>query len=109
MLSEQDQQTKTNAIVAYACLLLGSFTGIFYLVGGIWAMLKRSSSASSPLADHLENAVQTFWVSIILTVVGIFSMPLFGIGYLILVGTSVWVIYRCVKGLVRVLDNQGYN
>ena len=108
-LSEQDQKTKSNALICYACLILGSLTGVFYISGGLLAMLKRGASEGSIFADHIENAVTIFWASIVLTVIGIFSLPLFGIGYLIIVATSVWVLFRCVKGWLRLMDNRSFN
>ena len=40
-LSQKDTQAKTNALISYGLMALGLFTGIFWLVGAIWAMVKN--------------------------------------------------------------------
>ena len=68
--TERDQNAKTNAIIAYVLLLVGFFTGLVFIIGGIWAMVKKSDAQGTIFADHYDNIIKTFWVSLILGVIG---------------------------------------
>ncbi len=107
-LSQKDTQAKTNALISYGLMALGLFTGIFWLVGAIWAMVKKSDAVGTQFEDHYQNITTTFWSVLIFSIIG-FLTSLFFIGYFILVATWIWSIYRLVKGIARILSDQPYN
>ncbi|MFC5079571.1 hypothetical protein VTH8203_01363 [Vibrio thalassae] len=106
-LSEKDKQAKTNAMIAYGCMLVGLFTGIFWIIGAVWAMIKKSDAQGTKFHSHYNNITTTFWVGLGLTIVGIITAA-FIIGYLILIANLIWCIYRVVKGLARITSDKAY-
>ena len=56
-LSSQDDEAKTHALIAYALMLTGLVTVVFWLVGGIWAMVKKSDIEGSRFSDHYDNLI----------------------------------------------------
>lgn len=107
-LSAQDEMAKTNAIIAYALLIGGYFTGISWIIGGIWAMVKRSDANGSTYEDHYDNIITTFWWSIGLSIIGMIT-AFFFIGWLVLLGVFIWSLFRVIKGLARITSNKPFN
>lgn len=106
-LTATQQEAKTHAIVAYVFMVLGLITGIFWLVGAIWAMVKKSDARGTPFEDHYSNIIKTFWVGLAVTIISI-PLAIVLIGYFTLLAVWIWSIYRIVKGVARLSANQPY-
>lgn len=102
-----DEESKKHATIAYIFMLLGLFTGLFWLVGAIWAMVKLDDARGSIYEDHYRNIISTFWWGIIMTLLGVFLSLIF-IGYFVLLFTWLWSIFRIVTGTARIISNQPY-
>ena len=107
-MSTQDDAAKTNALIAYGLMILGVFTGIFWFVGAIWAMVKKSDAVGTRFEDHYSNIIKTFWWGLGLSIVGAMLAVVF-VGYFLLLGVWIWSIFKVVKGLARLTSNQSYN
>ncbi len=107
-LSAYDDAAKTNAIIAYALMIAGLFTGIFWLIGAVWAMVKKSDAENSLFADHYSNIIITFWWGLGLSALG-FILTLVLVGYVILLAVWIWSIYRLIKGLAKITSNKAFN
>ena len=107
-LSARDDSAKTNALFAYIMMGLGYFTGICWFIGGIWAIVKISDYRGTQFEDHYANIISVFWWGLGLTIIGMVTTFIF-IGWLILLGTFVWSIFRLVKGLANLTSNKPYN
>ncbi|WP_416306999.1 DUF4870 family protein [Neptunicella sp. SCSIO 80796] len=106
-LSQSDEQAKTNALIAYLLMLIGIFTGIFWLIGGVWGLVKRDEARRSIFADHYDNISTTFWWVIGLSILG-GILTLLGVGVIILFITGIWAVFRIVKGLAKLTSNRPY-
>lgn len=107
-LSEADKNAKTHAIIAYALMLLGFFTGIGFLIGGIWGIVKKSDAQNTIFADHYDNITKTFFVSLVLSIVGGLT-AVFVIGYLLILVAFIYTLWKVVKGLARITSDKSYN
>ena len=87
-MSEIDESAKKNALIAYALMAIGFVTGLFWIVGAIWAMVKKSDAQGSIFEDHYINVIKTFWWGLGLSVLGAILSIVF-VGYIILF--VVWV------------------
>ena len=90
------------AYVTYAVGLLILFTPV---VGVIMAYVKRDEAQGSIYASHIDYLIKTFWVSLVGTVLGTFT-TLILIGWLILLITAIWFIYRVVIGLIKLNEDK---
>lgn len=90
------------AYVTYAVGLLILFTSV---VGVIMAYVKRDEAQGSIYASHIDYLIKTFWVSLVGTVLGTFT-TLILIGWLILLVTAIWFIYRVVIGLIKLNEDK---
>jgi uncharacterized membrane protein len=106
-LSAQDDEAKTHALIAYALMLAGLLTVVFWLVGGIWAMVKKSDTESSRFSDHYTNLISTFWWAIFWAILGGVLSLLF-VGYIMLCILWLWALYRLIKGLAKLTSNRAY-
>ena len=90
------------AYVTYAVGLLILFTPV---VGVIMAYVKRDEAQGSIYASHIDYLIKTFWVSLVGTVLGTFTILIL-IGWLILLVTAIWFIYRVVVGLIKLNEDK---
>ena len=107
VLNSSDEAAKNHALIAYILMAVGLFTGLFAILGGIWAMVKKEEAAVSIFYDHYSNIIVTFWWSLGLNIVGIILAFVF-IGYLMLPLVWIWTAYRIIKGLARITSNKSY-
>lgn len=107
-MTPHDDQAKQNALIAYIFMLLGLVTGVFWLVGAVWAIAKSSSAKGSVFYDHFQNITSVFWWSLIMTVIGL-VFAIFFFGYLILLGVWLWSVYKLVKGVIRLTNDQPFH
>jgi uncharacterized membrane protein len=98
---------------------LKNLTGVIYLLqalafvlGGITAIIaviinyvKRADVKGTWLESHFTWQINTFWFALILTLVGVATLAV-GIGHFVLIGAAVFVVYRIVRGWMRLNINQ---
>jgi uncharacterized membrane protein len=85
--------------------LAAPLMGIVGIVGVIVAYVKRGEATSTWLESHYRWLIRTFWFSLLWGAIGavvfvLLAIILIGlfIGYLIWVATTIWVLYRLVRG-----------
>jgi uncharacterized membrane protein len=104
-----EDSAKTMVVLVYA-LYLASFAiwVVPAVVGIILAYIKRDEVRGTIFESHFGNAILVFWVYLVgMIVAGPLCFVL--IGFPLVAALSIWVIYRCVKGLVRVSDGKAYS
>ncbi|RLV58847.1 hypothetical protein D5018_15195 [Parashewanella curva] len=107
-LSSYDSAAKQNALIAYVLMGIGLFTGIFWFVGFIWALIKKSDAENSIFADHYSNIISVFIWGLVFSVIG-FITAFFIVGWFILIGVFIWSIFKLVKGVANLTSNKAYN
>ena len=87
--------------------------GIAGIVAIIVAYVKRGEATGTWLASHYRWLIRTFWFSLLWGCVGAIIFVLLAIiliglvvGYVIWVATTIWVIYRLIRGYVLFKDSQ---
>lgn len=98
---------RSNALIAYVLMAVGLFTAIPIFIGAIWAMLKKKEAYGSLFHSHLVNATRTFWWSLLWGIIGAITTPIF-IGFPIMLIAWLWVAYRLLNGLSKLLSEQAY-
>jgi uncharacterized membrane protein len=101
---------RTLAIIVYVLYLVGAiFTcGLAGIGGVILAYVKRDEAAGTIWHSHFENAIQAFWIWLMLFVVGCVTWWLFFIGFLVIGVAFLYFLYRTIKGLVAAVENRPY-
>jgi uncharacterized membrane protein len=105
---QRNEDAKNNALIAYILMVLGMFTGVFWIIGAVWAMVKKEDAVNTPYLDHYSNIVKTFWWGFFWTMLGI-ALWVFFIGIVIMFIAWVWAIYRIIKGLARITSDKSFS
>lgn len=104
-LDPTTQSQKTLTIIIYALYAASMLLGITAIVAIIINYLKRESVRGTIYESHFTWQIRTFWLGLLWSVIGMITSVIF-IGWLVLLATTVWFIYRLVKGFLRLNDNE---
>ena len=105
MDGDKEQSLKTIATVVYALQAAGFFLGITWLVGVIVDYVKREDAVGTWLESHFRWQIRTFWWGLLWGVLGGILLLVL-IGWLVLAANAVWIIYRIVKGWLRLAEGR---
>jgi len=94
------------AIIVWGCNAVSYFTlGAASIIGLIIAYVKRSDLRGTIYESHMTSAIRTFWISFAGFCLG-GLLAFVGIGFLILLATWAWHVFRTVRGLIRAIDDK---
>lgn len=103
------ERLRVYSIVVYVLYIL-AVPSIFstMLIGVALAYWKKREAKDTPFESHFVNAIDVFWLALVVGIVAIILWPLFFLGALIHVALFVWALYRTIKGLLRAIEWQPY-
>ena len=96
---------KTLTAVIYGLYAASFLIGITAIVAIVMNYVKKDDVAGTWLESHFRWQIRTFWFGLLWCVLGAILLLIF-IGYFILMADSIWIIYRIVKGWLRLNDNK---
>ena len=100
-----EKQLKTVATVVYALQAAGFFLGITWIAAVMVDYVKKDDAAGTWLESHYRWQIRTFWFGLLWGVLGgILALVL--VGFIVLAADAVWIIYRIVKGWLRLSENR---
>jgi uncharacterized membrane protein len=67
--------------------------------------VKQDDVRGSWLETHFRWQKSTFWYGLLWTLLGLVTLP-FLIGYMVLTGVTVWLIYRIARGWIYLVDGK---
>lgn len=105
VMTQAERSAKQLTTVVYALYAASFFVGLTAIVAIIVNYLKRDDVAGTFLESHFRWQIRTFWFGLLWGIVGGLLLVV-AVGWFILVADFVWVIYRIVKGYLRLADNQ---
>lgn len=91
------------AIITYAVFGLSFLLAPIAIGALIYAYIAKGKSAE--VDSHLNFMIRTFWVGLVIMVVGFLTTWLL-IGFVILLGWFVWVVVRMITGFQLALARQ---
>jgi len=97
---------KTITMVVYALQALSFLWGVTAIVGIIINYVKREDAAGTVYQNHFDWQIRTFWFGLLWGVVGFLLIFALGLGFLILFAAWVWMIYRVVKGWLKLTEGK---
>ena len=91
--------------IVQALYIATYFTGITCIIGVVIAYAKRAEAAGTVYESHLTYAIRSFWIGLILTVIG--TVLIFvGIGVIILILAGLWWLVRLVRPVIALVDDR---
>lgn len=91
--------------IVYILQAMGYLTGISYIAAVIVNYVKIDDVKGTWLESHFQWQIRTFWYSMLWYLLGALTFFIF-IGYVLIVFTTFWVMYRIIKGWLRLYDNK---
>lgn len=102
---EQQKSGKTLTTIIYALYAASFLMGITAIVAIIINYIKREDVAGTFLESHFRWQIRTFWFGLLWGVIGVLTF-LVAVGWFVLIANGIWIIYRIVKGWLRLNDNK---
>ena len=99
------QGLKTVTTVVYALQALSFLWGITAIVGVIINYVKREDARGTVYESHFDWQIRTFWWGLAWFVVGV-VLAILVVGVLVLFVAWIWMIYRVVKGWLKLIDGK---
>ena len=103
-LPDQASLKRLTAIV-YGLQIAAFFVGLTFLAGVIINYVKRKDVEGIWLESHFRWQIRTFWFGLLWSCIGVLLIVVF-VGYLILMATAVWVLYRAIKGWIELSEGK---
>jgi uncharacterized membrane protein len=104
-VDNKEHGLKTIVTVVYALQAAGFFLGITWLIAVIVDYVKRDDAVGTWLESHFRWQIRTFWWGLLWGIIGGILMLIL-IGWLVLAANAVWIIYRIVKGWLRLTERR---
>lgn len=99
-------KSRNLAVLVYLLQALSFFVGgITGLAGVIVNYVKLDDVRDTWVEPHFRWQIRTFWIGLLWCVIGFVTLPIL-IGWFVLLGISIWVIYRIVKGALALNDGK---
>lgn len=103
--AENDNSQKRLTTIIYALQAAYFLLGITFIIAVIVNYVKKGDVSGTWLESHFRWQIRTFWFSLLWSIIG-FITVFFVIGYLLLIANAIWIIYRIVKGWLRLNDGK---
>nr|VFK25312.1 MAG: Uncharacterized membrane protein [Candidatus Kentron sp. MB]VFK33470.1 MAG: Uncharacterized membrane protein [Candidatus Kentron sp. MB]VFK76229.1 MAG: Uncharacterized membrane protein [Candidatus Kentron sp. MB] len=103
--NERQRSVKRMATIVYALQAASFLVGITFLIAIIINYVKQADAQGTWLESHFRWQIRTFWFAFLWNVLG-WMMIAFTIGYPIFLANFIWIIYRIVKGWIRLTDGE---
>jgi uncharacterized membrane protein len=100
-------EAKKFALICYILYAVGFFTGgLTSIAGIILAYIKKDDAVGTWTESHYRWLIRTFWFGLLLVVIGAPTMLIPVINIFIYLAIVVWIIYRIIKGWLRLSENK---
>jgi uncharacterized membrane protein len=102
---EQISSAKNVTIMVYILQAISLLVGFLLFAAVIINYVKKGDVAGTMMASHFRWQIRTFWYSLLWTIIG-FPLTFVGVGYVILSIAYLWLMYRIIRGWLRLNDNK---
>jgi uncharacterized membrane protein len=100
-----ETELKRLAMIVYALQIAGYFVGVTFIAGVIINYIKLKEVEGTWLESHFRWQIRTFWFGVMWSCIG-FALLVVMVGFLILIGAAVWVLYRAIKGWIELSEGK---
>jgi uncharacterized membrane protein len=101
----QQAELKKYTYAVYILQALSFVTLVSAIIGLIINTIKRGDVRGSWLESHFRWQQATFWYGLLWVVIGVSTTWIF-IGYPVLAGLTIWLIYRVARGWIYLVDGK---
>lgn len=105
LLSPREVELKRLTTIIYALYALGFFTGLTFIAALMMNYMKKADVAGTLFESHFRWQIRSFWFSLLWGMIGL-ATTVIGIGFLILLANTLWLVYRLAKGWMNLNENK---
>ncbi|NND67356.1 MAG: hypothetical protein HKN19_07205 [Halioglobus sp.] len=101
-----------TGIITSAAVVTAFLTGWPSIIAVILNYIKRGDVRGTYLESHFSWQIRTFWFSLLWVVIaGVLFITVIGIpiAWVMVFLIGAWLLYRMVRGLLRLMDNRPIN
>ena len=96
---------KTVTMAVYILQALSFLWGITALIGLIINYVKREDARGTVYESHFNWQIRSFWWALLWAVIGLLLAILL-VGFVVLFVAWIWMIYRVVKGFLKLTEGK---
>lgn len=105
--SERDRAARVMVIIMHALYLLSLPLPFLTLVIGVVLAYASRAEAPDPWRSHFDEAIRTFWVYVLLMLIGVPLLIVLYLGVIPMAAAYVLLTFRAVRGLLRAANWAG--
>jgi len=103
--SKNEKSAKTLTTIIYALYAALYLVGITAIVAIVINYVKKEDVAGTFLESHFRWQIRTFWFGLLWGALGSITMVII-VGWFVLIADGIWIVYRIVKGWLRLSENK---
>ena len=103
--AESVEEQAKFAHIVYLLQAIGFFVGITFIAGVVLNYIKKGDISDLMVASHFRWQIRTFWFSLLWAVIGT-VLSIVVVGLVVLLINAVWVLYRLIKGWLRLNEQK---
>ena len=103
--TNNNDSMRTITMVVYALQGASFLVGFTFIAAIILNYIKKADAEGTPYESHFRWQIRTFWFSLLWGAIG-FILVFVVIGYFVLLANAIWIIYRIIKGWLRLSENK---
>lgn len=96
---------RTITLVVYGLQALAFLFGITAIAALVINYIKRDDARGTLYESHFDWQIKTFWWGLLWLIPGA-ALTIIGVGVVIIFVAYVWLIYRVVKGWLRLIESK---
>ena len=100
------ESLKQLTMVVYILQAASFLVGITGIVAVVINYVKRDDTRGTIYESHFTWQIRTFWWGLLWSVIGIATVWVLGLGFLVLAVNAIWMIYRVVRGFLAWNDRK---
>lgn len=100
-----EDSAKTITTVIYGLQAVSFILGLSFIVAIIINYIKKDDVQGTWLESHFRWQIRTFWFGLLWSIIGVILLFVV-IGYFVLMANGIWLIYRIIKGWLRLMDGK---
>lgn len=97
-----------DAMIVYILYGLSFVIGITWIGALIYAYIKRDDLKDTIYYSHMNYVIRSCWWGLGLMILG-FVLMFVLIGLFVIIGVSIWLLYRGIKGFIYFKDGKAIN
>jgi uncharacterized membrane protein len=103
--ASKDAELRQLTVIVYVLQAVSFFVGLTLIAGVVVNYVKREDVAGTLYESHFRWQMRTFWFSLLWGAIGLL-LAIVVIGFAILAADAIWLIYRIVKGWIRLSEGK---